>query len=74
MPVTISRHYLTTAWAIVRAAHIFSPWYCAARDNAAPIDKAALAPERLARVHRALIRGSRGAKALHLARQAEGIA
>lgn len=60
-------NYLTKAWAIVRAARIFNPWYVAAKDTARAIDKAALAPERLVLEHRALIRAS-AAKALHLAR------
>lgn len=65
-------NYLTAAWAIVRASHIFSPWYIASKDTAIPIDKAALAPEQLAKEHRALIRGGGAAKALHLARSAAG--
>lgn len=60
-------NYLTAAWAIVRAQHIYSPWYVASKDTAIPIDKAALAPERLAKEHRALIRGT-AARALHIAR------
>ncbi len=60
--------YLTKAWAIVRAGHVFSPWYAANAANAIPINSAALAPAQLAREHRALIR-STAAKALHLARQ-----
>ena len=59
--------YLTTAWSIVRAQHIYAPWYAASKDNAIPIDKAALDPERLAKEHRALIRAT-AAKELHLAR------
>jgi pimeloyl-ACP methyl ester carboxylesterase len=61
-------NYLTAAWAVVRASRIYSPWYIASKETAIPIDKAALAPERLAREHRALIRGAAAAKALHLAR------
>ncbi len=66
-------NHLTTAWAIVRAAHIYTPWYVASKDTARPIDPAALAPERLAIEHRALIRSTRAAKALHLARQSQEI-
>ena len=65
-------NYLTTAWAIARASHIYAPWYSAAKDSAIPIDKAALAPERLTKEHRALIRSTSAAKALHLARLAAG--
>ena len=60
--------YLTKAWAIVRAGHIFSPWYAANAANAIPINSAALDPLHLAREHRALIR-STAARALHVARQ-----
>jgi pimeloyl-ACP methyl ester carboxylesterase len=60
-------HYLTKAWAIVRARHIFAPWYEANAANAIPIDPAKLAPASLAREHRALIR-ARAARALHIAR------
>lgn len=60
-------NYLTAAWAIVRARHIYSPWYVASKDNAIPIDKAALEPERLAIEHRALIRAT-AARPLHIAR------
>lgn len=60
-------NYLTTAWATVRAAHIYTPWYAASKDTTCTIDKAALAPERLALEHRALIR-AHAAKALHITR------
>jgi haloalkane dehalogenase len=59
-------NYLTAAWSIVRAAHIYAPWYMASKDDAIPIDKAALDPFNLAREHRALIRAT-AAKAFHLA-------
>jgi hypothetical protein len=62
--------YLTKAWAIVRAAKIYAPWYSASKDTARTIDKPALAPERLAIEHRALIRAT-AAKALHIARLGE---
>jgi hypothetical protein len=65
-------NYLTRAWAIVRAAHIFAPWYLASKEHAFPIDNAALAPESLAREHRALIRAT-GAHALHVARAGAGL-
>jgi len=50
--------YLTRAWSIVRAQHIFAPWYEASADNIIPIDQAKLTPESLAIEHRALIRAS----------------
>ena len=60
-------NYLTKAWAIIRAAQIYAPWYVASKETVRSIDKAALAPERLALEHRALIRAT-AAKALHVAR------
>jgi haloalkane dehalogenase len=63
--------YLTRAWSIVRAQHLFSPWYLASKDNAIPIDRAALDPSALAKEQRALIRAT-AAKALHIARLKEG--
>jgi haloalkane dehalogenase len=48
-------HYLQTAWAIVRAQHVFAPWYDAAAANAIDFDPADLSPERLAVEHRALL-------------------
>lgn len=65
-------NYLTTAWAMVRAAHIYAPWYAASKDTAIAIDASALAPNQLAREHRALIRAT-AARALHLARSEGGI-
>lgn len=59
--------YLTRAWAVVRAKHIFAPWYEANKLNAIAIDLAKLAPTSLAKEHRALIR-ARSARALHIAR------
>lgn len=61
--------HLIKAWGIVRAARIFAPWYMADADHTRSIDPAALAPERLALAHRALVRSS-AARELHLARQA----
>ena len=60
-------HYLTKAWAIVRARHIFAPWYEASAESAISIDPAKLAPTSLAIEHRALIR-ARAARTLHIAR------
>lgn len=50
--------YLTRAWSIVRASHLFAPWYEAKEAAAVAFDPADVAPERLAIEHRALIRSS----------------
>jgi len=50
--------YLTRAWSIVRARQLFAPWYEASKATALAFDPAALAPERLAIEHRALLRAS----------------
>jgi haloalkane dehalogenase len=64
--------YLTAAWSIVRARHLFEPWYEANAAHAVPFAPEALAPERLAREHRALLQ-ARAARALLIARrQVEG--
>lgn len=62
--------HLTRSWAIVRAAHLFMPWYQADASHAREFDPAALDPERLAREHRALLR-SRSARAYSIARSQE---
>lgn len=67
-------HHLVTAWTNVRAAHVFAPHYAIDIAYARPIDRAAMAPDRLAVEHLALIRAGTAARALHLARQAGGIA
>jgi haloalkane dehalogenase len=64
-------NYLTTAWSIVRAQHIYAPWYQASASTAIPIDAAKLEPANLAKEHRALIRAT-AAKELHLARRSRG--
>jgi pimeloyl-ACP methyl ester carboxylesterase len=48
--------HLTRAWAIVRARHLFAPWYAATAAHALPFAPEALDPERLAIEHRALLR------------------
>lgn len=63
--------YLTRAWSIVRARALFSPWYEASAANALPVDAQALAPERLAIEHRALLRAP-AARAYHIALQSRG--
>lgn len=60
--------YLATAWQIVRAAILFDPWYEASAAHARAFDPAALAPDRLAAAHRALLQ-ARAARALAIARQ-----
>lgn len=62
--------YLTTAWSIVRARHMFEPWYEANAAHAKPFDSAALAPDRLAIEHSALLR-ARAARAYAAALQGE---
>lgn len=54
-------NYLTTAWCVVRAAHLFDPWYEGKAANAVPFTPDALAPEALAREHRVLLRAGTGA-------------
>lgn len=65
MPDRFGAH-LVKAWGIVRAQHLFAPWYQASAGNALPFDPGVLAPETLAVEHRALIRAT-AAKALHRA-------
>ncbi len=50
--------YLTTAWSIVRAQHLFKPWYLADADHVIPIAPDSLDPANLAIEHRALIRAT----------------
>ena len=64
--------YLVKAWAIVRAATLFEPWYAVGADTARPIDASAIMPEALALAHRDLLRGAGTAKALHIARLSRG--
>jgi haloalkane dehalogenase len=59
--------HLTRAWAIVRARQLFAPWYRADAAHARDFAPEALAPERLAQHHRALMRAS-AARAFHIAR------
>lgn len=67
-------HHLVTAWANVRAGHVFAPHYAIDIAHARPIAPDAMAPERLAVEHLSLIRAGAAARALHLARQAGSIA
>ena len=59
-------HYLTTAWSIVRAGCFFRPWYQANAASAAAFEPHTIAPETLAREHRALLR-ARAARAMMIA-------
>jgi haloalkane dehalogenase len=62
--------HLTRAWGIVRARQLFAPWYRADAAHARNFAPQALAPERLARHHRALVRAT-AARAFHIARSQE---
>lgn len=63
-PLTPDRFgtHLTSAWQIVRAQQFFAPWYRASVAHAVPFSAEAIAPERLARAHLALLR-ARAARA-----------
>ncbi len=61
-------NYLTKAWQIVRAQHVFDPWYEANSTHAIAFDPESLSPEKLAENHLALL-NARSAKAYHLAFQ-----
>ncbi len=50
--------YLSRAWQIVRARHLFEPWYEARSAAALPFDPVVLAPERLAVEHLELLRAT----------------
>ena len=63
--------YLATAWSIVRAGHVFDPWYQATPAHAIDFDPAALDPDRLALEHRALLRAT-AARELATALQSQG--
>lgn len=61
-------HYLHMAWQIVRARHMFDPWYQVDVDHEKAFDPDMLNPENLAREHLALLQAS-AAKPYHLALQ-----
>lgn len=63
--------YLTRAWSIVRAGHLFDPWYEASAAHAVDFDPAAIGPDRLAVEHRALLRAT-AERELAIALQSEG--
>jgi haloalkane dehalogenase len=59
-------HYLTKAWSIVRARHFFQPWYEVSAARAIVFDPDDIAPNRLAKDHRALLR-ARAAREMMIA-------
>ncbi|MEP1509996.1 MAG: alpha/beta fold hydrolase [Parasphingorhabdus sp.] len=63
-------NYLGMAWQIVRARHIFAPWYSADPAHEIKFDPAVLEPENLAVEHRALINAP-AARHYHLALQSK---
>ncbi|WOE75362.1 alpha/beta fold hydrolase [Alterisphingorhabdus coralli] len=58
--------HLNKAWQIVRARHMFRPWYEANVAHAIDFDAADIAPDKLAKDHLALL-NARAAKAYHTA-------
>ncbi len=71
--LTPDRHgaYLTTAWSIVRASHLFIPWYTASAATARAFDPAELDPARIAIEHRALLRATAARDYCHALNQME---
>ncbi|GAA0485876.1 hypothetical protein GCM10009096_30800 [Parasphingorhabdus litoris] len=63
-------NYLTMAWQIVRARHMFAPWYQVDAAHAVTFDAQQLKPEHLASEHLALINAS-AAKEFHIALQSK---
>lgn len=61
-------NYLNIAWQIVRARHMFVPWYQVDAAHAVDFDEQWLRPEHLAAEHLALINGH-SAKQYHIALQ-----
>lgn len=51
-------NYLTVAWSVVRASHLFAPWYAADVVHARDFDAGEVDPVRLAVEHRALLRAT----------------
>ncbi|MBY0306833.1 MAG: alpha/beta fold hydrolase [Sphingomonas sp.] len=64
--------YLTRAWAIVRARHLFDPWYAADAAHARAFDLTDINADKLARDHRALIRATAARPYLVALRSHEG--
>lgn len=64
--------YLTRGWSIVRARHLFDPWYAANAADALSFDPDALAPRHLAREHLALMQGRSARAYLTAIRTADG--
>ncbi|WP_108811973.1 alpha/beta fold hydrolase [Sphingorhabdus sp. Alg231-15] len=61
-------NYLNMAWQIVRARHMFAPWYTVDTDHAVAFDEQHLEPGNLAAEHLALINGH-SARQYHIALQ-----
>ncbi|QTD55129.1 alpha/beta fold hydrolase [Parasphingorhabdus cellanae] len=61
-------NYLNMAWQIVRARHMFAPWYKVDAQHVVAFDEQQLKPEHLAAEHLALINGH-SAKEYHIALQ-----
>lgn len=61
--------YLTRAWSIVRARHLFAPWYDAGPAAAIAFDPEDIAPEKLRIEHRALMRSTAARQWLLASRQ-----
>ncbi|MEO0440181.1 MAG: alpha/beta fold hydrolase [Pseudomonadota bacterium] len=61
-------NYLHIAWQIVRARHMFAPWYQVDPDHEKAFGPDVLKPENLAREHLALVQAS-AAKQYHIALQ-----
>lgn len=68
--LTPDRHgaYLLRAWSAVRAARFFWPWFRASAATAIPFAPEAVAPDRLAAAHLALLQARRGQGLLDLLR------
>ena len=65
--------HLLRAWGAARAEALFSPWYCADKDHAIPVDLAAIEPAAIARRARARLRAGDAARRWHeLLLQGEG--
>jgi pimeloyl-ACP methyl ester carboxylesterase len=64
--------YLVRAWGIVRARHLFDPWYESDLAHAVSFEPAELNPERLAHEHLALLKAGASKHYLLARREAEG--
>lgn len=57
--------HLTAAWSIVRASHLFAPWYAADAAHARDFDIGEIDLARLAKEHRALLRATAARSYMH---------